>query len=210
MPKSIRLVEVTAFLNGLLKNWQALILGGIVALGLTLWQWFGSPLSHMWYGVILLFTFFPAIYLTWRDEFRRANAVVGEVETLKETVRAAFGESRFATWCPLVALQSGDNGAEFRNELILKDTKNFELLSVELLSPDAVKLASIRTEPGQISAGFRVHIPHPDILKLWNRQYRKGLIRYAVRRGNDACTGTLPFVLEEEFIRNTLWIRLVG
>lgn len=67
-----RLSEFTAFLRALLRKWQALILGGVVATALTLWQWFEPPLKPIWYGAILLLTFLPAVYLTWREEHRRA------------------------------------------------------------------------------------------------------------------------------------------
>jgi len=202
--------ELTAFLRGLFKKWQALILGGVVAVGLTMWQWFGSPPSRIWYGVLLLFTFLPAMYLTWRDEYRRANEAVSEVAELRNAARRASEQNKPAIWRPAAALQSHEDGAELKNELVLRDAKLFELVSVALLSPEGARLAEIQADAGSISTGFRVHITHADILKLWNRHYHSGSIQYSVRRGDAPYTGNIPFVAEEAMIKNTIWIRLIG
>jgi hypothetical protein len=201
--------EFSAFIRGLIKNWQALLLGGVVAVALTLWQWFGSPLSRIWYGVILLLTFLAAAYLTWRTEYRRANKAESELEDLKKAARIASEKGDPAIWKPRAALQSQDNGAELRNELVLKDSNCFALLSVALLSPQGAKLADIRTDQNIVSTGFSVQITQADILKLWNRNFRSGSIEYTVRQ-DTSYTGTIRFEAEIVVIRNTDWIRLVG
>lgn len=115
-----------------------------------------------------------------------------------------------ATWKPAAALQCQTGGTELRNELVLKDTNLFELMSVELLSSSGAKLADIKIDPGQVSKGFRLHIQHADILKLTSRGYRSGSIQYSVRRGYDPYTGTIPFETETVTVANKDWIRLVG
>jgi len=100
---------------------------------------------------------------------------------------------------------------ELRNELILKDSQLFELLSVELLCSTGAKMADISIGIGeQLSTGFRVHIPHAQIIQMWNRNYRQGSIRCSVRRGDHPWTGEIPFVGEEAHINRTVWIKLVG
>jgi hypothetical protein len=125
-------------------------------------------------------------------------------------VAASISSGTPAIWRPSAALQSQTVGSELRNELILKDSKLFELISVELLSPSGAKLADIRIDSEQLSTGFRVHISHAEILKLTNRGHKSGSIRYNVRRGDNPYTGTIPFEAELACVANTYWTRLVG
>jgi predicted nucleotide-binding protein len=130
--------------------------------------------------------------------------------TSSKEIAFPIGISGSAIWQPSAALQCQTVNSEIRNELILKDSKLFELMSVELLAPSGAKLADIKISTETLSTGFRVHIPHAEIVKLTNRNYKSGLIRYNVRRGDDPYIGTIPFEAEAVFIANTQWIRLVG
>lgn len=80
------LSEFVLFLRAIFEHWQALILGGVVAFALTLWQWFGSPLNRIWYALILILSLLPAAYLAWRDEHKRA--IGAEKEADKQAVSA--------------------------------------------------------------------------------------------------------------------------
>ena len=120
-------------------------------------------------------------------------------------------------WKPDAKLQSVYEGTDLKNELILKSPQEFSILEVAVLSASGAKLAEIPTDKGVSSTGFRVHVRHPDILKLVNGNLEfgrmgscSGALRYRVTRGDTGYDGTIPFRAEREFRNNTGWVRLVG
>jgi hypothetical protein len=122
-----------------------------------------------------------------------------------------------ARWKPEAKLLSNCEGTELKNELILKSSANIRVLEVALLSATGARLAEIPCDQAISSTGFRLHIKHPDILKLvsadlaYGRTGRcSGALFYRVERDNANFDGIISLIAQQEMYNSTTWICLVG
>ncbi|MGH9542811.1 MAG: hypothetical protein ACRD2H_13140 [Terriglobales bacterium] len=215
--------DLRVFAESLFKKWTALLLGGALGFALGILQGFGLPIRPLQYAAILVGAFVFAAFAVWRDEFKRGqflkqeNTILGgllkteraRADKLAEDVRTAKDKAPSPIWRPAAELHSFQERTELVNELVVKDSSLFELQSVELLSPNDAKLATVVVGPA-LYKEYHIRIPHSAIIESWNRRFRQGFIAYRARRGPSVWEAKLPFVAEELFIASTQWVRLVG
>ncbi len=222
--------DIVAFFRALFNKWSAYILGGALGLSLTLWFGFGKTIKPGWYGAIIGAAFLFSVFVIWRDEHQRAERIALQHEAFVNSTneehkrdlekqvaieRRTEAERKAAIWRPCAAINSYEINHELKNELVLKDDRPFEVDVIELLGPGDVKLAVISTGPPDPKKEHHINISHVDLLKLNNRHFNNGSIRYSVRRGESRFQGALPFIAEGIFLRTDgggqrYWIRLIG
>ena len=121
-------------------------------------------------------------------------------------------------WRPAVKLEAEPP----KNYLLLKGHKEFLIDRVVILAANDAVVSEIKNPSfGQAqSTGFRVELPQPNLVELWNNSdgpragWTTGTVRADIVIDNDVVSVSVPFMAKQEFHTEGstahAWIRLTG
>lgn len=153
-----------------------------------------------------------------QEQVLQQQVALAEVADRKQTAEEARREA--SRWRPAARIESTYDGKDLRTELLLKSNEEFALLEVNLLASSGARVAAIPVGNGPLivrTTGYRVHIPHVDILKIadGDLEYGQtgktyGKVQYSLEFKSVRSTFELPCRAISDIIGNTVWIRLEG